>query len=346
MQRVQIAGMILAGAPVGSPKQPAGVADPLAPIAGRSVTGWVIDALVGASVRRIAVVGDPSDPIEREEMTSRSDRALIDWITPVPKSDSIETIGRAVDRLIHDFTQRENTHLLLLAAEAPQVESSELRALVGDHIESGASASVLGATRTLPTDLPIDPIVSYLDDGQVGSIVEPLVAGGRSIFGAVLVQAALLVPAIRRVTPSGWRQGPLIHDALVALEEAGHTVNEIPRSVPLHPIDSAVTRAPVEAELRRRIVSGWLERGVVFEDPDRVTIDATVTIGHDVRIRPGTVLEGATVVGDGAVIGPNSHLVDTIVGTAAVMPSVVTRGVEVAAHEVLTPFSVLGEPSS
>lgn len=347
MQRTQVAAVVLQGTPIRSPKRPGTIGDPLAPIAGRSVTAWVVEAVLGASIRRIAVVGSAHHAGDDDDglLVGRPDRALIERVRPAIGSDSLETLGRAVDRLVGDFDQRARTQLLLLAAEAPQIEAGELRALVADHIASGASASVLGAIRAEFEELPIDPVVTYGVDGQIGSIVEPLVSGGTSVFGAICVQADLLIPALRRVTPSGWRHGPMIHDALHALEEVGHVVNVIPREIPLRPIDSARSRAPVEAELRRRIVTGWLERGVVIDDPDRVVIDAGVTLGHEIRIRPGTILEGGTVIGDGAVVGPNSHLVDTVVGTGAIVAHTIGVGHEVPAHEVVPPFSVFGDLS-
>ncbi len=340
---VHVAAIVLSGSRPPSVKRPIDAADPLAPIAGRSVVGWVLDAALAASVRRIAVVGAPL-PGAAEEIDRRADRALIDQVVP-STSDSIELIGRAIDRLVSDFDERESTHLLLLAAEAPQVEAAELRALIGDHIASGAAATSLGSVEAEDSALSADPLVTLGQDGAVGSIIEPLIAGGSSVFGAICIQAALLVPALRRVTPHGWRHAPLVHDALHELETTGHLVQTVPRAEPLRPIESASTRSPVEAELRRRVVDSWIERGVAIEDPRQVTIDATVDIGQAVRIRPGSVLEGATVVGDGAVIGPNAHLVDATIGTSAVVASAMVERDEVVAREVVEPFTVRGRRS-
>ena len=61
----------------------------------------------------------------------------------------------------------------------------------------------------------------------------------------------------------------------------------------------------------------WMLDGVTMVDPSRTYIDATVVLEPDVRILPGTILEGRTVrSAAGSVIGPDSHLVDTIVGEA------------------------------
>ena len=43
---------------------------------------------------------------------------------------------------------------------------------------------------------------------------------------------------------------------------------------------------------------------------------------------------------DGAVIGPNTHLVNASVGAGAVVPNCSVSDAEVLAHEVLAPFTV------
>ena len=49
-------------------------------------------------------------------------------------------------------------------------------------------------------------------------------------------------------------------------------------------------------------------------DPRQTFIDVTVRLGRDVTIYPGTLLQGATVVGDGSDIGPDTQLDGCVVG--------------------------------
>ena len=50
-----------------------------------------------------------------------------------------------------------------------------------------------------------------------------------------------------------------------------------------------------------------MRNGVTIVDPATTTIDAGVEIGQDARIEPGTILAGATVVAQDAVIGPRTR---------------------------------------
>ena len=52
-------------------------------------------------------------------------------------------------------------------------------------------------------------------------------------------------------------------------------------------------------------------------DPRQTFIDVTVTVGRDVTIYPGTMLQGATAIGDGCEIGPDTQLDDARSARAA-----------------------------
>ena len=66
-------------------------------------------------------------------------------------------------------------------------------------------------------------------------------------------------------------------------------------------------------------------RGRHHGRPRQTYIDATVRLGRDVTLFPGTILQGATVVGDGCEIGPDTRLVDCVVGDGAVVEHTVVR---------------------
>ena len=79
-------------------------------------------------------------------------------------------------------------------------------------------------------------------------------------------------------------------------------------------MNDRVQLADAEAVLRGRINRRWMLDGVTMVDPSRTYIDATVVLEPDVRLLPGTILEGRTSIAAGAVVGPDTHLVDVVVG--------------------------------
>ncbi|UUZ60445.1 hypothetical protein [Nocardioides sp. B-3] len=69
--------------------------------------------------------------------------------------------------------------------------------------------------------------------------------------------------------------------------------------------------------LNQRIVEQWMRDGVTVMDPATTRIDADVQLAQDVTILPGTQLLGATIVGEDAVIGPDTTLKDCEIGAGA-----------------------------
>ena len=66
-----------------------------------------------------------------------------------------------------------------------------------------------------------------------------------------------------------------------------------------------------------------MRAGVTMIDPGHTYVDAAVHLAADVTLFPGTVLQGRTVVGRGARIGPHTRLADCVVGEGAVVEQTV-----------------------
>lgn len=328
MERTQFAAVILSSEPSIDAKAPEGAAH-LAPLAGKSLHQWVVDAALGASIRRIAVVADLA-PRTKQELEERVDDAMIEIVAPLAESD--ETLAVAIDSLGNDFSLREHAHVLLLQVECPQITSADLRRVIERHIVSGAAATVYaGAQNAGHTE----PVVIRDEFGRISSISDIPVGGG-AVF---CFRADLVVPALRRSNATVNFQSIGV-EAAQALTEAGHEVQSFEYPGQLEVIRAATSRTSIEGALRRRVVEQWIERGVVIPDPRQVAIDATVQLSPGVTIKPGTVIEGRTLVADGAELGPNTHLVDAVVGSSAVVPHSVIWSSEVKAREQLAPFTV------
>jgi bifunctional UDP-N-acetylglucosamine pyrophosphorylase/glucosamine-1-phosphate N-acetyltransferase len=101
--------------------------------------------------------------------------------------------------------------------------------------------------------------------------------------------------------------------------------------------------------MRERIVEGHMGAGVTFVDPDSTYVDVDVRIGHDTVIQPMTFLQGATRIGAGCSIGPDTRIVDSRVGKGAEVTFAVVRdswigpGATVGPYASLRPGTVLEE---
>jgi bifunctional UDP-N-acetylglucosamine pyrophosphorylase/glucosamine-1-phosphate N-acetyltransferase len=76
-------------------------------------------------------------------------------------------------------------------------------------------------------------------------------------------------------------------------------------------------------------------------DSQHTFIDVTVTIGRDVTLYPGTILQGDTTIGEGSEIGPNTRLSDCVVGSGSIVQNTVGRESEIGTDAVVGPFASL-----
>ncbi|HEX9891380.1 MAG TPA: bifunctional UDP-N-acetylglucosamine diphosphorylase/glucosamine-1-phosphate N-acetyltransferase GlmU [Actinomycetota bacterium] len=106
-------------------------------------------------------------------------------------------------------------------------------------------------------------------------------------------------------------------------------------------VNSRAALARAGEAMRRRINERHMANGVTIVDPSQTYIDAGVRIGADTTILPVTFLEGATVIGKGASIGPGARIVDSRVGDGAEVQFSVVRGARVGSQATVGPYASL-----
>jgi bifunctional UDP-N-acetylglucosamine pyrophosphorylase/glucosamine-1-phosphate N-acetyltransferase len=213
------------------------------------------------------------------------------------------------------------------------------------------------AAATLLTARVIDPYgygrVVRLDDGRVSKIVEEVDASPEErqvdeINTSIYVfRHGVLPPAMRRVMPDNAKGEYYLTDVIGVLFDAGYTITslEAADSMEAAGVNDRAQLAVAEAELRDRTNEKWMRMGVTMLDPEHTYVDASVELGTDVTLFPGTILQGNCVIGEHAEIGPNTRLVDCTVGEGAIVASSVGRQAEIGEHANVGPFASL-EPGS
>ncbi len=182
-------------------------------------------------------------------------------------------------------------------------------------------------------------------------------------LGIFCIRSGLLAPALRRLNPDRFPAarrfrepmveqsvtvshpgGPVaFEDVIAVLTASGHPCETalVSEVEDLIPVDSRLQMAEAEAELRRRTNRFWLERGVSMVDPERTYLDATVELGMDVTLFPGTILQGTTTIGDGCEIGPDVHMDGCRVGEGSKVAKTTAVRAAVGRDCVIGPFAAL-----
>ena len=84
-----------------------------------------------------------------------------------------------------------------------------------------------------------------------------------------------------------------------------------------------------------------MAQGVTMLDPSQTYIDATVQIGPDCTVYPGALLQGHTVIGRGCEIGPNTRLIDCVLGDEVVIEQAIGQRCEIGDNAVVGPYATL-----
>ena len=202
--------------------------------------------------------------------------------------------------------------VIIMPGDAPLVRPELLARLATVHREADAAVTLLTADLE-PWTWSFGRIVRD-SQGRVDRIVERTDATAEELelpevnTSIYCFRRSLLAPALRRLSPENAQGEYYLTDAVAVLREAGHLVVAVAADDPgaARHVNDRVQLATAEAILRERINERWMEAGVSMVDPAATYIDSMVQLAPDVRLLPGTILEGHTTIASGAVIGPDT----------------------------------------
>jgi bifunctional UDP-N-acetylglucosamine pyrophosphorylase/glucosamine-1-phosphate N-acetyltransferase len=251
--------------------------------------------------------------------------------------------GDAVRVALSAIPEDQEGVLLVVNGDGPLISDRTLGELVERHRSAGVGATVLVAEPDDPSGLG-----RVVEDAGVVRIVEEKDASAaeRGIGLVNLGLYAFRIPEIREAVgglTAENKSGELyLTDVLETIGKRSRAVTyRLKDMEESNLVNDRAQLAVAEEILRRRILDGHMREGVTVRDPASTHIEATVKIGRDTVILPGTLLRGGTRIGTDCVIGPNTDLQDTLVGDGALVEHSVGRGAEVGGGASVGPYSFL-----
>lgn len=309
----------------------------LHPLCGRPLLAWTVDAARAAGAAKVVVVGGP-------------DRALApglpdDVVLAVQQeargtADAVASAAAEIDR---------DAPVIVLNGDVPLMTGESLRELAAAHVEQGAAATML--TMVLPDPTGYGRVVRGVD-GAVERVVETKKPGDATPAeleikevntGVYAFDGGELLDALGEVRADNAQGELYLPDALPILRARGHAVRA-------HVVDdSGLTLgvndrgdlAKVHAEAQRRIQARHMAAGVTIVDPGSTVIDAGVEIGPDTVIAPFCSLHGATRIGSGTTVGPQTTLIDATLGDGVTAPHSYLTSCTVEDGASVGPFAYL-----
>jgi bifunctional UDP-N-acetylglucosamine pyrophosphorylase/glucosamine-1-phosphate N-acetyltransferase len=314
-------------------------------LCGRPMVLHVVDALAELPLERVViVVGHGAELVSKTLQEQLVTEVPVEFVEQRVQRGTGDAVSVALTSSAFDDLDAEDD-ILVLPGDHPLLSAETIAMLATEHRVQDAAATVLTVHAADPSgygrvirdkDDRVARIVEHADADDDERAVDEI---NTSIY---CFRRNLLAPALRRLSPENAQGEYYLTDAIEVLRAAGHKVIAVTAEpAAAMGVNDRAQLAEAESVLRGRINRRWMLDGVTMVDPTRTYIDATVVLEPDVRILPGTILEGRTSIAAGSVIGPETHLVDTVVGERVIIANSVAREVEIGDDCQIGPFAYL-----
>jgi bifunctional UDP-N-acetylglucosamine pyrophosphorylase/glucosamine-1-phosphate N-acetyltransferase len=308
-------------------------------IGGRSLLQHVLDTAGALDPDRLlVVVRHERDMISDAVQDVAPDAIVVD-------QDEIPGTGRAVQVALDRLTEFGGD-ILILSADVPLLDADTLAELVAEHRAAEAAVTLLSARVDDPTGYGR---VIRAGDGAVIGIVEQRDASPeqRSITeinaGVYIFRSAPLRREIVALSDDNAQGERYLTDVVALFHEAGMAIGATvaPDPTAALGINDRVQLSVAAAELNARTVRRWQLEGVTVQDPATTWIDVTASLAPDVTVLPNTHILRATSIAEGAIVGPDTSLVDCEVGEDATVTRTDATLAVIGARATVGPFAYL-----
>ncbi len=308
-------------------------------LCGRSMLGHALAVAAELEPQRLVVVAGHG----RDEVSAEAARVAPDACVVV--QERLAGTGHAV-RMVTEALGVMPGIVVVTYADMPLLRAQTLAALVREHAAAGNGVTVL--TARVPDPSGYGRIVRD-DGGSLAEIVEEADATtaqraiGEINSGCYAFDGALLADAVKRVATSNAQRQEYLTDVVTILRGDGHPAGTVLAADPaeIQGVNDRVQLAQVRRAYNARLLEAWMRAGVTIVDPAATWIDVDVTLAPDAEILPGTHLEGHTVIGSGARIGPDCLLRNTLVAPDATVLYAVCESAEIGRGADVGPFARL-----
>ncbi len=319
----------------------------LHPLAGLPIIGHVLATAKQLDAAHVvSVVRHERDRLVEVISVDLPESVIVD-------QDDVPGTGRAVELAVDALPADFSGDVLVVNGDVPLLDAGTLRELIEKHRAGGAAATILSS---FPAEATGYGRIVRTESGHLDRIVEHKDATeaereiGEINAGIYLFGLSQLRDQLAALTTDNAQGEKYLTDVIGLLRKAGFDVDALPVSESwlVEGINDRAQLSEAAAKLNALIVRTWQLAGVTIQDPATTWIDVKTRLAPDVTILPGTQLRGATVVETGAVVGPDTTLLDCEVGENATVKrtdgtlAVIGAGATVGPFAYLRPGTILG----
>jgi bifunctional UDP-N-acetylglucosamine pyrophosphorylase/glucosamine-1-phosphate N-acetyltransferase len=285
----------------------------LQPLAGRPLLEHVLRTASAIRPAAIHIVyGHGGDEVR----AAFADRPELGWVLQAEQLGTGHAVAQALPAIPDDHD------VLVLCGDVPLLRGATLERLLGDAKDG--RLALLTAILDDPTGYGR---ILRNARGDVTRIVEHKDASDderrvREVnTGLMVLQASTLRRYVARLKNDNSQGEYYLTDVIAMAFAEGIEVRGIvaEHAAETLGINDRAQLAAAERVWQRRAADDLMARGVTLADPARLDVRGEVTVGRDVFIDVGVVLEGKVVLGDRTRIEPYAIIKDSTLGADAVV---------------------------
>ncbi len=282
----------------------------LAPLCGRPMVSWVLDAAKSLAPQQILLVTGHMKELVAEALEAHGQN----WkgVTLVHQSKQLGT-GHAVQVCLPQLGKNPG-RVVVLYGDMPLLGGETLASLL--ELQQRAAPGGAAILTACPDNARGFGRVLRGPNGGVERIVEekdctPAQKAIEEVnTGVYVFDGKALVDALPRLTNDNAQKEYYLTDVVAMLAAEGlpvvaHETEELDEIIG---VNNLVHLSEARWALQQRILEQHLMNGVAIEDPATTSIDHGVEIGVGTRILPFTVIRSGVKVGAQCEVGPFTHL--------------------------------------
>ena len=309
-------------------------------ILGRTLIGHVLSATESLSAsERVVVVG-----VKSEEVTSEV--LKYDSAAKIARQERRGGTGHAVRIALEQVACSDDSTVVVTAGDAPLITAESLDRLVAMCASEQVGAAVLTADVDDPHGYgriirdPDNGILRIVEDKDANADEREVHEVNSSIYA---FRAGALKNALAEIKPDNAQAEEYLTDVIEIIRASGRKVAPVVAAdyFEILGVNDRVQLAEATAIMRDRINLRWMAAGVTLIDPPTTFIDVTAELEGDVTIKAGCQIEGTSRIGRGALIGPDTRILNCEVGPDAVITKSECVGATIGRHAQVGPYSFL-----
>ena len=278
-------------------------------ILGKPLVEYVLDSLSYAEVDDTVVITGFGGEETKKIVENRAKTA---------EQKEINGTGKAVEAAKDYLAGKEGT-TIVMCGDTPLIRGETVRELFDYHIKNNNDMTVATMILTNPTGYGRilrgggDEIVAIKEhkDCAPNELTINEVNSGLYIFNN-----KLLFEYLKEIKPNNAQHEYYLTDIVTIFKNHKNKIGAfvVKDAEEMFGINDRKQLACAAKVLQSRINDKWMLSGVTIQDPRSTYIGPEVIIGQDTIIGPNTSILGNSKVGKGNFVGPNSYLLNAVIG--------------------------------